>query len=469
MGSRSEQALSDDKRQHRQIRWNSWGPTRIKDMASRQALPDIRLPLVRVRGGASRSVRAPGRRGDWSPEERAHVLSSRRAEFSARLARRRDGADVPAVIRQEVVDEAITLLVMSHKPIGTEQHLEAAFWATVRLLLIEHRSGRHSVRVGSQQRVDLQAVADRLPASAGTPAEIAEARERVAQAADFMAQLDPFEQRVVSLMAIRGIGVKLAARSLGVPTKTVIAAARSADQKLEQVAVIAAAGRMCQYRRPALLADARGESNMRHAQAAKAHIAACARCRTEFSRMICEMRGREYRRRASAAFVPLPAPAHYGLFDRLIDITGSARWPTSGASDRTVGLLGGGGAAIKAAVVGTAIIATSAGVVGLAGSGDHPTRRQVATPIHRRVQPAPIASHPTPRVRAPSRPSPRSRPPRRRHDSAELHLSPEARAAVTNFPALGGNTTTRPTTVSHPDDRGAQRPTNEAEGILKTP
>jgi hypothetical protein len=107
---RSGQVLSGGKRDGVdpwQIRWNFWGPARIKGMASRaQPLPDALnpgLPLVRVRGGALRLVRAPGRRGDWSPEEVAHVLSSRRTELFGVLSRRRDGAGVSAGLRQEIV------------------------------------------------------------------------------------------------------------------------------------------------------------------------------------------------------------------------------------------------------------------------------------------------------------------------------------------------------------------------------
>jgi DNA-directed RNA polymerase specialized sigma24 family protein len=436
------------------------------------ALP-ARLPLVRARDGVLRLVRTPGQRGAWSPEEVAHVLNGRREEFFGVLSRRRDGAIVSSALRQEVVDEAISLVVMSRKPIQNEQHLEGAFWTAVRLLLAEHRSGRHSVRVGSRQRVDLELVGDQLPA--GTePSEIVEAREQIARAADFMAQLDPFEQQVVTLMATRGIGVKLAARRLGVPTKTVVAATRSADHKLEQIAVIAAAGRMCAYRHPAILAHAHGEASAQREQAAKAHLAACAGCRSAYLEMKREMRQRDYQRRASAAFLPpVTIAGHVGLLDRIAGLVAHHRLPSSPASgERAAGLLGGGGVAAKAAVAGTAILVAGAGVVSLTAGAHHkPPHRphraarghiQITRPTTTSIAhtlPATIPSRS--RVTAAARPA-------AHHPRAPIaHMSTATRAAVKNFPALGGNSPT-----PSPVDRAETDPppaTNERERILKTP
>jgi polyphosphate kinase len=59
-------------------------------------------------------------------------------------------------MRQEIVDEATSLVVMSREPIRNEQHLEGSFWATVRLLLLEHsrvytfeRGGEHTIYIAS--------------------------------------------------------------------------------------------------------------------------------------------------------------------------------------------------------------------------------------------------------------------------------------------------------------------------------
>src|ERR1700722_18697418 len=208
------------------------------------------LPLVR-RGHARWLVRAPGQRGALSPEEAAHALAAKRGELRKRLDWRRDVAGMSARVRDEIVDEAIGLVVMSSKPIRNEEHLQGAFWACVGYLSVEHRAGRHELHVGSRHRVDFEPVAERLPGD-NNPLDIPAARERIATAADLMVQLDPLEKRVFAVMATHGLGVKRAAKALGEPVAAVLAASRSAQRKLDQVAAITAAGRMCDYRQQAL-------------------------------------------------------------------------------------------------------------------------------------------------------------------------------------------------------------------------
>jgi hypothetical protein len=112
------------------------------------------LPLVR-RGHARWLVRAPGQRGALSPEEAAHALKAKRAELRRSLDWRRDVAGMPTHTRDEIVDEAIGLVVMSSKPIRSEEHLQGAFWSSIGYLLVEYRSGRRDLHVGSRRRVDL--------------------------------------------------------------------------------------------------------------------------------------------------------------------------------------------------------------------------------------------------------------------------------------------------------------------------
>ena len=65
------------------------------------------------RGHARWLVRAPGQRGPLSPDEAAHALKAKRAGLRKRLDWRRDVAGMPAHVRDEIVDEAIGLVVMS--------------------------------------------------------------------------------------------------------------------------------------------------------------------------------------------------------------------------------------------------------------------------------------------------------------------------------------------------------------------
>ncbi len=326
----------------------------------------VALPLVR-RGHARWLVRAPGRRGALSPEEVAHALKAQHAQLRARLDRQRAVAGLPEHVRDELLDEAIGLVVMSKEPIQDEQHLQGAFWKSIGFLLMEHRAGRHNVRVGSRRRMEFEPLAEVLHGDDDEPFDLVAAQERIATAADLMAQLDPFERRVMAVMAAHGLGVKRAAKAMGEPVKVVLAASRSARRKLDQVAAITAAGRMCDYRRPAIHAHAQGTAQAEQERAARAHLAACASCSSSYATLLREMRGRDFRRAASAAFLPPPVLAvdlHGGWVERLTSLLSTGRAPSGTATaERTAGLLGGGGL-VKAAAVTSAIVVAGAGVGG---------------------------------------------------------------------------------------------------------
>ena len=151
------------------------------------------------------------------------------------------------------------------------------------------------------------------------PFDSLELSDRFARAADLMADLDSRERQVVSVMASNGVGPVSAARLLGVPLGEVRSAARSASAKLDRVALIYAAGRMCQFRARAIAADATGEADEREARLARAHVNACVPCGRVYRQLRREMRAREFQRAAAAAFLPLPAVSvgHIGGFGKL--------------------------------------------------------------------------------------------------------------------------------------------------------
>jgi hypothetical protein len=313
-------------------------------------------------------------------------LKADRAELRRRLDWRRDVAGMPAHTREELVDEAIAVVVMSSKPICDEQHLQGAFWTSVGYLLAEYRAGRRELRVGSRPRVEFEPLAEVL-SDDSDPFDLVAARERIATAVDLMAQLDPFEQRVMAVMAAHGLGVKLAAKALGEPIKTVLAASRSAERKLDQVAAIAAAGRMCDYREQAIHAHAHGSARAEQEKVARAHLAACAGCRSSYATLLREIEGREFQRAAIAAFLPpvaLAARAHGSWIERLTTFFSTGRGPSgTAAAERTAGVLGGGGL-VKAAAVSTALVIAGAGVG--------------AKVIHSLAASAPARRHGTPQV-----------------------------------------------------------------------
>lgn len=176
--------------------------------------------------GRWRRLRAPWRRGAWTPEEVAFALHARRGELLLELRKLPGARDLPVEVLEEVVDDAVSAVVMKPRAILDEEHLRRAFWLSVKLLLARYREGRHRVRVGSWERADFDVVARQAPATDRTVTEEVELRDRMARAADFMAQLDEFERQVMVVMAVRGAGIRATASELGVPLKTVKATPR---------------------------------------------------------------------------------------------------------------------------------------------------------------------------------------------------------------------------------------------------
>jgi DNA-binding CsgD family transcriptional regulator len=299
-------------------------------------------------------------------------------------------------VLEEVLNDAICVVVMMRRPIVSDEHLIGAFWTATRILLRQHHEGRHSLRVGGRSRVGLEAVTALLTPDELGPAGVVALKDRAARAADYVAQLDDREREVVTVMAARGAGVKMTARILGIPVKTVKSARRSAQGKLDRVAAIAAAGRMCEYRESAIVAYASGSAHAGEEQLARAHLAACSPCRSSYVTLVREMRGRSFQRDAAAAFLPAPALAlghHYGLLGKLAGW--AAERPGGGSGERIAEALGGAGV-VKAAAAGGAVVAATATLA----SGIHTTLSPNPSRHHRRAHAAAVRHAPTRRVAA---------------------------------------------------------------------
>jgi hypothetical protein len=149
---------------------------------------------------------------------------------------------------------------------------------------------------------------------------------------------------------------------------------RSADEKLQQVAVVAAAGRMCGYRTSAIRAHAEGAASEEQLRAARAHLAACGSCRRSYVLIVREMRSAGFQRRGALAFLPLPpiAAAHHVL-RRVLDRVALPQ----GLRDRAAEAVGGAGV-VKVAAAGSAIVATTTTLaVSLHHALEHPKARAV--------------------------------------------------------------------------------------------
>jgi DNA-directed RNA polymerase specialized sigma24 family protein len=310
-------------------------------------------------------IRPWHRIGGWSPEEAAGELHGRRADLIGQLRRRSESSGVPLAAQEEIVDDAITAVVMSPRGIVNEHHLLGAFWLAVDHRCRRYREGRHFARLGSRVRVEFDSALARAAGSVN-PFDRLALRDRFARAADLMADLSPREREVVAVMATYGVGPIPAARLLHVPLGEIRSAARSASAKLDRVAAISAAGRMCEFRSRAIAADAAGEASDHEARLARAHVEACFPCGRVYRRLRREMRGREWQRAASAAFLPLPAVSlgHSGGFGKVaVWIEQRLTFIPRGGGERAAEALGGAGL-VKAAAAGTAIVVAGSAIGG---------------------------------------------------------------------------------------------------------
>src|SRR5438309_11803537 len=100
----------------------------------------------------TRVVRAPWRRGAWSSAELALALQAQRAEFLSIIGKRGDARGLPQEVLEEVVNDAICVVVMMRRPVRTEEHMLGAFWTTARILLRQRHEGRNRLRLWRQTR-----------------------------------------------------------------------------------------------------------------------------------------------------------------------------------------------------------------------------------------------------------------------------------------------------------------------------
>jgi hypothetical protein len=132
--------------------------------------------------------------------------------------------------------------------------------------------------------------------------------------------------------------------------------------------VIAAAGRMCDFRERAISAYASGSVAGEDEHLARAHLAACSSCRRSYARMAFEMRGRDFRRGAAAAFLPVPALPighHFSVVSRLFGLITDRAIPAGGPGERAAEVLGGAGVVKAAATGGAVVVATATLATGI--------------------------------------------------------------------------------------------------------
>src|SRR3981081_2090223 len=108
----------------RGFRWCSMGVAWIKVV---MGAVDLSISQgLRARGtreGSVRLLRAPWRRGAWSSAEVALALQAQRAEPLRGVRGRPDARGAAEDVLEELVNEAMCIVVMMRRPIVCEEHL----------------------------------------------------------------------------------------------------------------------------------------------------------------------------------------------------------------------------------------------------------------------------------------------------------------------------------------------------------
>ncbi len=355
----------------------------------------LRRSFVRRRPGRVLVTRRPWQRGKgWSPEEIAAELHGRRTALLAELRRRWIAKGVPLVAQEEAVSDAMTAVVMDSRPILSERHLLGAFWLAVDHRLRRRHTGRDWTQLGSRERIPLNTgVVESLTATDGG-LEHVELVDRIRRAADWFAVLDERERQVMSVMASYDVGPLPASRLMGIPHREARAASRSAQAKLDQIAAISAAGRMCGYRYSAIVADVEGTASEQQARAARAHVQACSSCGVVYRGLRREI-GSDWQRRAAAALAPAPVlgVGHMGWLAKVSAWFSQRPGLPRGGGERAAEVAGGAGI-VKVAAAGTAIVVAGGALTGhIVHAIDAGHAR-----AHRRAHVAHVAQAPSPVV-----------------------------------------------------------------------
>lgn len=255
--------------------------------------------------------------------------------------------------REEVEDlYQETALALLHRSYRNEEHLLRALRIGLRQRALNvHRDRRRRREILSAAAPGMQAITAAREAERG-PEPQALAREDRLVVAEFLSELDPLERRLFWL-ASEGVRYRSAAAALGMAVNEVRNAWRGYERKRERFQVLYESGRVCGYR--AVTVRALREDGVRGEELearARAHLAACSRCRL----------GRHAQRpgrritfdSAAAALLPVPT-ALAGAAGR--------RWPRAATAHRLIHswlsgrVLGGASAKAGATVLAAAVLA----------------------------------------------------------------------------------------------------------------
>jgi RNA polymerase sigma factor (sigma-70 family) len=303
-----------------------------------------------------------GQGKQYTPDEIAALLERWRARVLSEMGRRRlwRGAST-AELEDQFQDVA---LVLCSREFQSEEHLRRALWTGLgfRARDFWKAARRREIPVGEFFEEIIGD--DRLAAVEDAAATAADQR----QVTDCLAELDAQERVVYKLTKGEGLSRRRVGKHLGLSEAEVLRVLYRAQRKIDQVAVLVVAGRLCGRRLPAIRSLARGQARGLTLEQARAHIAHCQDCLLAF---------REERAALShrvAALLPLPVVASQdggaglgAVVEQVRGLPGAARRQLYELAGRSPGgggeeaIVGTGGLAIGTKVAVTLCVGAAAG------------------------------------------------------------------------------------------------------------
>jgi RNA polymerase sigma factor (sigma-70 family) len=297
----------------------------------------------------------------FTPQRIAAILERWRPEVLREMERTRlwHGAN-RADLEDQFQDVALVLCARTY---ASESHLKKALWMGLGFRARDHwkAARRRELPVGEFFEGILGD--DRLDAVEDAAAAAADSR----QVDDCLAELDELERTVYKLAKGEGLSRRKVAKAAGLSEADVLRALYSAQRKIDQVAVLAVAGRLCGRRRPAVESLARGQARGLTREQARAHLKHCRECLLAFRAERAALSARV------AAVLPLPAALGqdegFGVAAMLDTVRAVPRAvkrqlyeiagrPPSGGEEAAVGA---GGAALGTKVVVTLCVGAATG------------------------------------------------------------------------------------------------------------
>ncbi len=360
-----------------------------------------------------------------------------------------------------------TVLALLNRPFANEEHLRNALRVGLRNRALHvHRDERRRGEILSAHAREAHRAALRR-SETEQPEHAALAREDGLVVLEFACGLSELEQQVYALEA-EGLRYRAIAPIIGRSTNETRKASRELAEKYARFRLLHDTGRLCGYRAPTIQALLAGEETSEQlARAAFAHLRSCAQCRAEHKTNAGRLK-RSFHERA-AALLPIGALLHpagvQGLWLRarlLIHRLASSGAPSggTGARERALALVAGGGASAKVAAGVATVVAVAGGTFtatgALHGAPQHRHRARVrsagaprsSTPALGVSAPAPATSATAEPLHEHASPSHLARPSRREPGGfAFLGVSPAAHGSAR---ASAASTQERPTAAQAP-------------------